>query len=534
MKTINRNITLILLFVVGFAIALIAGFLFGIGKLSFRVQGITKMDSIFSLVSNYYVDSIDYRDMEEKSINSVLSVLDPHTVYLTAKENDFSSQALIGGFSGIGVQFNTLKDTVIVVKVLEGGPAERAGLQTGDRILKADTTSLLNLSTDSIMMALKGKKHSVVTLSLIRKGEPLSAKVVRDDVPVNTIISSYMITPDILYIRFSEWGLNTHKEFLQAYNKVKDKVKGIIIDVRDNPGGILTSAINISNEFLPDGKLLLYAEGKRFKREDYYSQDKGLLINMPLVVLVNENSASASEIFAGIMQDYDRATIIGRRTFGKGLVQEPFQLKDNSVVRLTVARYYIPSGRSIQKDYKGLLNEYENDIANRYYSGELSGKEEFHPSDSTKYYTEGGRIVYGGGGISPDIFVPIDSTGITSYYLEVNRDGLVEKFAFDYTDSNRNTLDKYKTVDELGHYLNNINLLNPFSYYAEQKGIKAQYHLINKSGNRLNKQINRSIISSTLGTNQAIEYTNKTDDIVQKAIEIIRNNKWAPTVENRN
>lgn len=457
-----------------------------------------------------------------------MSTLDPHSVYLTAKENEEASQGLVGGFSGIGVQFNTIKDTLIVIKVVEGGPSERAGIKAGDRILKANNTSLLHLSTDSIMMALKGEDNSVVTLSVMRNGKNLIKKVVRGKVPVSTITSSYMITPEILFVKISEWGLNTYKEFIQAYSSVRDVTKGVIIDLRGNPGGVMEAALRVANEFLPEGKLLLYTQGVNFPKQDFYTTGNGILQQMPLAVIVDENSASASEIFSGIMQDYDRALIFGRRTFGKGLVQEPFELKDKSVIRLTVARYYIPSGRSIQREYKIGDESYINDIFDRYYSGELSGKKHFQAKDSTKYTTESGRPVYAGGGITPDVFMPIDSSGISSYYIDVNNSALPIKYSFNYIDNNRDKLKSYTTVDDMENYLLKENLLGDFVSYADKEGITPKWYLIEKCKNRLLKQIHHDIISFALGTSASIEYLNKTDETVIKSKDFIESGRWNP------
>lgn len=493
-----------------------------------KIKGYTKLDSVISLINYYYVDSVDYKKMEDNAITKLLSTLDPHSVYLTAQQNKEATQGLVGGFSGIGVQFNTIKDTLIVVKVVEGGPSERAGIKPGDRIMKADSTNLLKLSTDSIMMALKGEDNTVVSLSIIRDGKRLTKKVVRGNVPVNTISSSYMITPEILFVKIAEWGINTYNEFIQAYSTHSDVTKGIIIDLRGNPGGVMDAALRLANEFLPDGKLLLRTKGVNFPKQDYYTTGNGILQNMPLTIVVDENSASASEIFSGIMQDYDRALILGRRTLGKGLVQEPFELKDKSVVRLTVAKYYIPSGRSIQKEYKKGDDSYLNDIFDRYYSGELSGKKYFHAKDSTKYKTESGRVVYAGGGIIPDVFMPIDSTGISSYYIDVNNIALPVKYSFNYIDTNRDKLKVFDTVDKMDDYLSKENLLSDFVAYADKEGIRPRQYLIEKCKDRLIKQIHNDIISFALGTSASIEYLNKTDEIIIKSKDYIESGRWNP------
>lgn len=492
-----------------------------------------KVDTVMALVDRYYVDSVSEGDLQEKTIRSMLAQLDPHSVYLDSTEAALSSQGLLGSFSGIGVQFNTLLDTPVVVHVIPGGPSERAGLQAGDRLLRADDRSLVGLATDSIMFSLKGAKHSVVALELMRGDSVQLVQIIRDDVPVSTVKAAYMIRPGVLYVRIDEWGARTHQELLKAIAKAGlDSVKSLLLDLRDNGGGYLQPALAIAGEFLTRGKLMLYIKGRHYKRENYYSERDGLFPEMPLVVLLNQNSASASEIFSGVMQDYDRAMIVGRRSFGKGLVQNPFKLKDKSEVRLTIARYYIPSGRSTQKSY-GAGAHYDQDLLQRYMNGELDDASNFTPPDTTYYETLGGRRVYGGGGIFPDLFVPRDSVGYTSYYYELLSRGLVTRYAFEYVDKNRAKLEPFTTIDQLVQYLEWQVLLYKFANYAAEKGVPKVSPLLNKSSQRILRDIYSAIISFQLGEEQSIEYRNRTDLDIKAALPLFDKDGWKPKLEEK-
>ena len=396
LRGLTYGLVTILVFLLGISTATY----FGIGG---RRGTSSKLDEIYSLIQQYYVDSTNMDSLSEEALPFILSQLDPHSVYLNAEENKASTETLEGSFAGIGIQFNTLLDTVVVVRVIEGGPSERAGLQAGDRILRADTTSFLrdSLTSEQIMKALKGPEDTVVKLTLQRGKKVFTTSVVRGAVPVPTLDASYMIRPHVLYVRLNKWGTQTPLEFQQAYaDHASEGVERILLDLRDNGGGYLQAATTLASEFLSKGDLLVYNKGAHYPREDFKCPRDGRLRNVPLTVLVNDNSASASEIFAGAMQDLDRALIVGRRTFGKGLVQLPFELRDHSVVRLTVARYYTPSGRSIQKSYAKGYEAYAEDIEDRYLHGELYSADSISRPDTTRYYTRLGRTVYGGGGIT--------------------------------------------------------------------------------------------------------------------------------------
>lgn len=494
-----------------------------------------RISDILELIQEHYVEELDMDSINEQLIPLVLSQLDPHSSYLPAKLSKQETESLEGSFDGIGVQFNRLKDTVIVSRVIKGGGSERAGIEPGDRILRADTTSLIGkeITNEQILSTLKGTSGSVVTLHILRAGKPKEVKVVRGPVPVSSIDASYLIG-DLLYVRINRWGAMTHAEFLNAVIQHTDQIKGIIIDLRDNSGGYLESAVELSGEFLPKGKLILYTEGRNHPREDYKTERDGALKDMPLVVLVNEFSASASEIFAGAMQDHDRATIIGRRTFGKGLVQRSFQRQDGSMIRLTVARYFIPSGRSIQKKYK-LGSEgaesYAHDLEERYTHGELFNADSVVVADTTTYYTDGGRIVHGGGGVTPDIFVPRDSTGINPYYLRLQEHGLVQRFAFDYVDSHRQELQAFKTPEALVTHLRSQGkkLLYDFAYYAQKEGVGIRSTYLEQSAELLTDQL-LALIADNASLDEGIFYLliNRRSQEVKQAVELLNSGTWKP------
>lgn len=523
----------ILISIVGFLALCIAYFAGLYAKHS--TDSTSQVLGVLELVKDHYVDEINIDSIAQKITPIVLSQLDPHSSYLSAEDARAEQEALEGSFEGIGVQFNRLKDTVIVSRVLEGGGSARAGVLAGDRILRADSVSLIgkDLSNDKVMKTLKGAGGTVVNLHILRRGEPMTLKVVRGPIPVSSIDASYMIG-DKLYVRINRWGAITHQEFLDAYIKQKDKVKGVIIDLRDNSGGYLDTAVELSKEFLPKNKLIVYTEGKRYPREDYKTKRDGALLDIPLVVLINEFSASASEIFAGAMQDHDRATIIGRRSFGKGLVQRSFQLRDGANIRLTVARYYTPSGRSIQKKYTNGsegASAYAQELEERFTHGELYNADSVTIADSTNYYTSGGRIVHGGGGITPDIFIARDNTGFNSYYMRVVASGMLQRYAFDYADNNRDKLQSFRSADALHQYLSGQGrrILYDFSAYAQRNGIEPRSRLLEQSATLIGEQLN-ALIADNASLDQGIYYKfiNLRSAELSKALELLNKGTWRP------
>lgn len=522
-------------------LALLGGiFVFGLGMITqSRLFGLgssaNTLDAVLGLIERYYVDSVDMQDLEAKVMPQVLKELDPHSVYLPAEVNKLETEGLEGGFSGIGVQFITFTDTVTVTRVVEGGPSERAGILAGDRILKADDMLLYgdSLNQETIFKKLRGQAGSIVNLTILRGPDTLSLPVVCGAVPVSTLDADYMIDNKWLLVRINKWGAHTHQEFLNAYIKHKGEgIKGIILDLRDNGGGYLHAATALASEFLPKGKLIVYTEGRAYPREESVTGRNGILQEMPLVVLVNENSASASEIFAGAMQDHDRAKVVGRRTFGKGLVQAPFVLADSSVIRLTIARYYTPSGRSIQRSYASGADEYRRDLEERFLHGELFNADSVATQDSTEYRTSLGRTVYGGGGIHPDIFVPLDSTGLNSYYLRLMNSGSMPRFAFDYADRNRELLSSFMTVSALKQHLaqQGMGLLFDYAYYAQRQGVPIRTTMLHQSSKHLLAQLHARIAELVWpDPGVFFEVIMSDNPDLNKAIELLNNGEWKPT-----
>lgn len=526
-----KKIGLIVLVLLVVFFSFVFGIILGRNK-SYQVSVGGNLGTVLNLVQSAYVDTVNIQRLENEAIPLLLSRLDPHSTFLSKEVSDSESERLDGSFSGVGIQFNTILDTAVVVKVTPGGPSERAGLMAGDRLLKADGKPLIgkDLSSEDIRSKLKGPKESVVVLDILRDGKPMQVKVLRDDVPVPTLDVAYMISPNILYLKLNGWGLMTQAEVLEAYSRFQHEgIKGVIMDVRDNGGGYLDAATSLASEFLPENKLVLYAKGNEFPKQEIVTERTGRLVDMPLVVLIDEFSASSSEIFSGAMQDHDRALIVGRRSFGKGLVQRQFVLPDSSAVRLTVARYYTPSGRCIQKKYNAQDEQaYAQDIQDRYMHGELFNADSIHITDSVKYYTDGGRVVYGGGGIIPDVFVPRDSVGVTSYYLRLLEAGVVSKFAFIYADSHRAEFSKLKSVEELCNVLDAQGALYRMAEYAMNNGIQMRTSLFHRSYDLLRRNLYSLIAENFFDREGFYRVFNASDKAVQIGQEAIINNATLP------
>lgn len=522
----------------GLVFALIAGLLLGniltkraskannAGISEIFSSGGTKIDDFMSLIDGKYVDKVNVDSLTEEMMTDLVAKLDPHSVYIPAKDLENINSELEGSFSGIGVQFNIQNDTVMIVSVISGGPSEKAGLMAGDRIVKVNDTVFVGkntVSNEKVMGKLRGKKNTKVKLHVKRPGtkEPLAYIITRDDIPVNSITSAYMITPEVGYIAADKFAQTTYEEFLNAIAALRAKgAKKYIIDLRENSGGLMDKAIEMVNEFLPDNRMIVYAEGKAYPRFEAKSNGKGTLKNNPMVVLIDEFSASASEIFAGAIQDNDRGIIIGRRSFGKGLVQQQIPFTDGSAVRLTVARYYTPSGRSIQKPYiKGKSDDYEQDLIRRYEHGEFDHQDSIHVKANLKYKTFKGRTVYGGGGIMPDIFVPRDTSEYSPYLTKVINQGYMYQFAFQYTDKNRAILSKMKGWKEMDAYLTTQNLLPQFTIFATSKGVSPNAREINISRNIILNQIKAYVSRNILGDAGFYPMLNKDDKTVKKALE---------------
>jgi carboxyl-terminal processing protease len=498
-----------------------------IGAGLFSQKSHSKIADLLSIIDNQYVDSVNIPELTEEMMTDLVSKLDPHSVYIPAADLADVNSELEGSFSGIGVQFNIQNDTVMIVSVISGGPSEKVGLLAGDRIVQVNDSVFVGkkITNEKVMKKLRGKEGTKVKLGVRRHGtkEVLKYSITRGEIPVNSVDIAYMIEPGVGFIKVNKFAATTYSEFLDGIAKLRNQgAKKYIIDLRENSGGFMEQAVNMVNEFLPAGRMIVYSQGKAYARAEAKSDGKGSCINQPIVVLIDEFSASASEIFSGAIQDNDRGLIIGRRSFGKGLVQQQLPLKDGSAIRLTVARYYTPSGRSIQKPYvKGKAEDYEKDILNRYKHGEFDTKDSIHVADSLKFKTVGGRTVYGGGGIMPDVFVPRDTTEYTPYLNKVINYGYLYQYAFQYTDSNREKLKKIKTWQEMERYLDSQNLLAGFVQYAASKGIAANPKQINISKRYLLTQLQAYISRNALGDSGFFPLLYKDDITVKKALEQI-------------
>ena len=490
-----------------------------------------KVDELLSIIDAQYVDTVNVKEMTEEMMTDLVSKLDPHSVYIPASDLENVNSELEGSFSGIGVQFNIQNDTVMIVAVVSGGPSEKVGLMAGDRIVQVNDTVFVGktITNEKVMKKLRGPENTKVKLGIKRHGtkEILHYSITRGEIPVNSVDIAYMIEPQVGFIKVSKFAATTYSEFLDAIAKLRNKgAKKYIIDLRENSGGFMDQAINMVNEFLPEGRMIVYSVGKNYPRSEAKSDGKGSCINAPLVVLIDEFSASASEIFSGAIQDNDRGTIVGRRSFGKGLVQQQIDLSDGSAVRLTVARYFTPSGRSIQKPYvKGDAEDYEMDIMNRFKHGEFDSKDSIHVADSLKYKTVGGRTVYGGGGIMPDIFVPRDTTEYTPYLNKVINYGYLFQFAFQYSDRNRDKLKSLKSWQQMEKYLESQNILEEFVAFASSKGVKENRKEINISKRFLVNQIEAYITRNSMGDSGFYPLLYQDDLTVKKALDIINTKK---------
>lgn len=498
-----------------------------------RYSSGNKINAILDIIDDQYVDTVNMKKLVESTIPKIFGELDPHSSYIPAEYAKAETERMEGSFSGVGILFNMLTDTIVVINVTPGGPSEKAGILPGDRIVTIDDSLYVGKDKqESILKTLRGPKSSTVKLGIRRMGEPdlVYFDVTRDDIPVSPVEVAYVVEDGIGLIKLKEFTRPTYNDFITAIAKLKEQgVKAYIIDLRGNLGGYMDAAINIANEFLPEGRLIVYTEGKAFPRNDVFANGTGTCQDAPLVVLTDDSSASASEIFAGAIQDNDRGTIIGRRTFGKGLVQAPIKLTDGSSIHLTIARYYTPSGRSIQKKYElGKSEEYERDPIIRLMHGELDTKDSIKVDESLKFQTTLGRTVYGGGGIMPDIFIPRDTTGYTSYFSNVYYNGLLHQYAFKYVDDNRKKLTAFKNYQELYAYLKTQPLLSDFTNFAAAKGIKKRPTLINISRDLIEMQLYTLIVNYIFDNEGSYPVLFENDPSVRKAVEIIRSGRAFP------
>jgi carboxyl-terminal processing protease len=502
-------------------------------RLSIINSSSNKLNNLLHIIDDQYVDTVNVNDLVEKAVPQILAELDPHSVYISSKDVQMATDDLKGSFSGVGIEFNIRQDTLHVQSVIGNGPAERAGVLAGDKIVTVDDQPFTGktLTNEEAMHRLKGPKDTKVKLGIMRYGDKKlhHITVTRGDIPTRSVTSTYMLDDKTGYIRIKNFGENTYPELLIALAKLSQQgFTNLTIDLRGNTGGYLQSAVKIANEFLQKGQLIVYTQGRKSPRQEYRSDGRGSYQFIPLVVLIDEGSASASEILAGAIQDNDRGTIIGRRSFGKGLVQQPIEFNDHSMIRLTVARYYSPSGRCIQKPYtSGDNKDYEEDLLSRYEHGEYFSQDSIKHTGPA-YHTSKGRSVYGGGGITPDIFVAEDTLDVTSYYKQASMSGLILQFAFNYTDEHRQKLNDFKTMQEMSDYLKKLNTVEMFVNFAEKNGMKRRNVMIQKSRKLLERYINSRIIYNMLNEDAWTEYLNQDDPVIQEVLKVFRSNSAFP------
>jgi carboxyl-terminal processing protease len=515
------------------AIVLIAGMLIGVrlvdttGERSMFVYPKTdKLSGVLSFIEMEYVDSISKEMLVEKAIPSLLKNLDPHSVYIPASDLKRVTEPLEGNFDGIGIQFNMLDDTVVVIQTISGGPSERIGIMPGDRIITINDTVVagVGLPDQDVVQKLRGLRGTTVNVGVQRQFIPglMDFAITRDRIPLYSVDVSYMINSETGYIKISQFSRTTFKEYMDAAQKLNGMgMKKLILDLRGNGGGYMDAATNIADQFLEEGKLIVYTEGKASPRSDIFAAGNGINLETDVIVLIDEWSASASEILAGAIQDNDRGMVVGRRSFGKGLVQSQTMFSDGSALRLTVARYYTPTGRSIQKYYEGGSDEYYRDLDQRFLHGEFYSEDSIKFDDSLKFTTPGGNIVYGGGGIMPDVFIPRDTTGITEYFSQITRKGLVYRFAFDYSDKNRTTLTRFDNAGKLSEHLNNQDLMAKFIEYAETEGVNRDDEQIAISRKLMHTQLKAYIARNIIDNEGFYPIISEIDETLQHSVSLI-------------
>lgn len=514
------------------ALAIVTGILIGTRLnrqpgspiLSFTNSRANKLDAVIELISSSYVDSISTDSLVEKAIPEILKNLDPHTAYIPAKEMVGVEEEMRGNFGGIGVQFSIQNDTVMVVDVISGGPSSKVGILPGDRIVTVDDTLLAGggLKNEKVLAKLRGEKGTKVNVGIKRKGinELFGVEITRGDIPIYSVDVSYMVDPTTGFIKVSRFGEHTYQEFMQGMDKLDEQgMETVIVDLRGNGGGYLNAVIKMVNEFLDKGDLIVYTQGNSQPRKTFNADSRGRYPDMGVIVLIDDFSASASEIFAGAIQDNDRGWILGRRSFGKGLVQEQIPFIDGSALRLTVARYYTPSGRCIQKPYDKGNEEYYKDIMDRMAHGEFQKVDSIQYTDTVKYSTLSGRIVRGGGGIMPDYFIPADTVGFSDYYSQITQKGLVYQFALDYADANRKDLSQLTNSSEFEKFFKRKNVLQQFVTFAQNKGVTAKNGDLKTSSEIIDNQVKAYIARNIIGEEGFYPIIKNIDRVLLEAIE---------------
>ena len=492
-----------------------------------RVVAASKYDEVMHYINKMYVDTVNTSKLEEEAIVAMMEELDPHSQYIPKEEFDAVNDPLLGSFEGIGVQFRIVEDTITIVNTIKGGPSEKVGIMAGDRIVYVDDSLVagIKIKNEGVMRLLKGPKGTKVKVKNYRRGVKglMEFTITRDVIPTYSVDIAYLLDDTTGYIKVSKFSATTHREFVDAAKKLKKQgMTQLVLDLRGNGGGYLTEAVDIADEFLPKGSLVVFTEGRFRAKKEFKARKKGLLEDMPVAVLIDDESASASEIVAGALQDNDRGTIVGRRSFGKGLVQEQIMLSDNSAIRVTVARYYTPTGRCIQKPFTGgKLEDYLYESIDRYTNGELFSADSIHLDTTLKYVTPKGKVVYGGGGIMPDVYVPLVNDSTEYYFNRIVNLGILYQYAFDYCDRNRTTLSRYKTVEDFDRSFHVTDaMFNELVKEAEKKGIK---------GNDIEKQVARRDADILLKAYIARDLFNDEgfypvyrpmDDVLQKALEV--------------
>ena len=496
-------------------------------------EALRKLQMAEFAIANLYVDSVDENRLVEEAIIKMLAQLDPHSTYNNAEEVKKMNEPLQGNFEGIGVQFQMIEDTLLVVQPVSNGPSEKVGILAGDRIIAVNDSAIagVKMSTEDIMSRLRGEKGSEVKLTIVRRGvnDPLFFTVKRDKIPILSLDAAYMIQPRTGYIRINRFGATTAEEFLKALKELQKKgMKDLILDLQGNGGGYLNAAIDLANEFLQQKDLIVYTEGRAARRSNFHAKGNGKFKDGRLVVLVDEYSASASEIVTGAIQDWDRGVVVGRRTFGKGLVQRPIDLPDGSMIRLTIARYYTPSGRSIQKPYDSTV-DYNKDLIERFNHGELMNADSIHFPDSLKVQTKKlGRTVYGGGGIMPDYFVPIDTTLYTDYHRNLVAKGAVIKFTMQFIEGHRKELaNKYKKFESFDEkFVVDDDMLANLKEIGEKEGVKFNEEQYQKSLPLIKTQLKALIARDLWDMNEYFRVMNTTNESIQKALEILNSDEY--------
>ena len=489
-----------------------------------RSIGQGRIEELIRYIEARYVDDVNSEQLVEKAINALIEELDPHSSYIPARDLKEVNEQLEGNFEGVGIEFMVLEDTILVVSPIAGGPSEAVGIMAGDKIIEIMDTIVIGkgLAVRDIVSKLRGKKGSKVKLGIQRAGEKdlIDFTVTRDRIPMNSIDVAYMLDAKTGYIKINRFSASTYKEFMQGLEELVDRhaMKDLVIDLRQNPGGYLQEATNLLSQLFDEkGKLLVYTEGNSVNRREYKSSGKNFYQVGKIAVLTDGGSASASEIVAGAIQDWDRGVIVGRRSFGKGLVQEQYDLKDGSALRLTIARYYTPSGRCIQKSYSD-KNAYDHDLLDRYDSGELYSLDSIHIADSTKFFTSGGRAVYGGGGITPDVFVPLDTIQLNNYYIALRQH--VPEFIFRTYEKNKGELE-LSLKDFSRNYQIDNQMINEFINYTETKGVKTQTGELNKIRPVLKRLMKARLAKHLFGDEGFYTIWNRNDDVVKEAIQVL-------------